>query len=40
MSFFEKLKAGMSKTRKNISEKINVVLSAFTRVDEDLLEEL
>lgn len=40
MSFFEKLKKGMSKTRENISEKINSVLSAFTKVDEDLLEEL
>ncbi len=40
MSFFEKLKSGMSKTRENISGKLNSVIAAFTRVDEDLLEEL
>ncbi len=40
MAFFDRLKEGMSKTRRNISEKITGVLSAFTRVDEDLLEEL
>lgn len=40
MSFFEKLKLGMSKTRKNIAEKLSGVFSMFTRVDEELLEEL
>ncbi|MBR3842165.1 MAG: signal recognition particle-docking protein FtsY [Christensenellaceae bacterium] len=40
MSFFEKLKAGMQKTRDNIQNKINMVLNSFTKVDEDLLEEL
>lgn len=40
MGFFEKLKSGMSKTRENISGKLNSVFAAFTRVDEDLLEEL
>ena len=40
MGFFEKLKNGMSKTRENISGKLNSVFAAFTRVDEDLLEEL
>lgn len=40
MSFFEKLKSGMSKTRKNIADKLNSIFSAFVRVDEDLLEEL
>ncbi len=40
MSFFEKLKAGMKKTRDNIQNKINMVLNSFTKVDEDLLEEL
>ena len=40
MSFFEKLKQGMTKTRKNIAEKLSGVFSMFTRVDEDLLEEL
>ena len=40
MSFFEKLKQGMSKTRKNIAEKLSGVVSVFTKVDEELLEEL
>ena len=40
MSFFEKLKQGMSKTRKNIAEKLSGVFSVFTKVDEELLEEL
>ena len=40
MGFFEKLKQGLAKTRSGFSEKISGVLSAFTRVDEDLLEEL
>lgn len=40
MAFFEKLKKGMSKTRDNLSGKLNSVFSAFTRVDEDLMEEL
>lgn len=40
MSFFDKLKAGLGKTRQNIAEKISSVISAFTRVDEELLEQL
>lgn len=40
MGFFDKLKNGMSKTRENFSGKLNQVFSAFTRVDEELMEEL
>ena len=40
MSFFEKLKAGLGKTKSNIDEKFNNVFSNFRKVDEDLLEEL
>lgn len=40
MSFFDKLKIGMGKTRNSLNEKINNVFSAFRKVDEDLLEEL
>lgn len=40
MGFFDKLKSGMGRTRENLSQKLGNVLSAFTRVDEDLLEEL
>jgi len=39
-SFFTKLKDGLFKTRKNITEKINDVLSNFKSVDEELFEEL
>ena len=40
MSFFDKLKQGLGKTKSSIDEKINNVFSAFRKVDEDLLEEL
>lgn len=40
MSFFEKLKAGLGKTKNNIDEKFNNVFSNFRKVDEELLEEL
>ena len=40
MGFFEKLKSGMKKTRDNIQEKIVSVLNSFTRIDEDLMDEL
>lgn len=40
MSFLDKLKAGLGKTKSNINEKFNDVFSAFRKVDEELLEEL
>ncbi len=40
MVFFDKLKAGLGKTKSNINEKFNDVFSNFRKVDEDLLEEL
>ncbi len=40
MSFFEKLKIGLNKTKDNINEKFNDVFSNFRKVDEDLLDEL
>lgn len=40
MGFFDKLKSGLEKTRKSISEKIDGVLGAFTKIDEDLFSEL
>lgn len=40
MSFFDKLKASLGKTKSNIDEKFNNVFSNFRKVDEDLLEEL
>ena len=40
MSFFDKLKQGLGKTKNSIDEKINGVFSTFRKVDEELLEEL
>ncbi len=40
MGFFEKLKKGLFKTSQNISSKIDAVLAAFGKIDEDLFEEL
>lgn len=39
-TFFKKLKDGLFKTRKNIIERINSVISSFKSVDEDLFDEL
>jgi len=38
--FFDKLKEKMTKTKESFSNNISSVFSAFTKVDEDLLEEL
>ena len=38
--FFAKLKAGLDKTRKNIMGGVDTVLGSFTKIDEDLFEEL
>ena len=40
MSFFERLKSGLGKTRESVSSKVNSVFSAFSRIDEDFFEEL
>ena len=40
MSFFEKLKSGLGKTRGALTEKVNSVFSAFVKIDEDFFEEL
>ena len=40
MGFFDKLKAGLGKTKDSFDEKINSAFSAFRKVDEELLEEL
>ncbi len=38
--FFAKLKEGLDKTRKNIMGGVDTVLGSFTKIDEDLFEEL
>lgn len=40
MGFFDKLKDGLQKTRKGITEKIDQVLVAFGKIDDDLFDEL
>lgn len=40
MSFLDRLKEGLGKTKNNIGEKFNDVFSNFRKVDEELLEEL
>ncbi len=40
MGFFEKLKAGLSKTKEGIVTKVDNLFKHFVKVDEDLLEEL
>lgn len=40
MSFFDRLKEGLQKTRKGITEKIDQVLVSFGKIDEDLFDEL
>lgn len=40
MSFFQKLKEGLEKTRKGIMEKVDQVLVSFGKIDDDLFDEL
>ncbi|MBQ2719423.1 MAG: signal recognition particle-docking protein FtsY [Clostridia bacterium] len=40
MGFFEKLKSGLSRTKKSLFGAVETVLRSFVRIDEDLFEEL
>ena len=40
MGFFDKLKAGLSKTKESIFKQVNDIFKSFVRVDEEMLEEL
>lgn len=40
MGFFDRLKGGLAKTKKAVLGKVDDILKAFVKVDEDLLEEL
>ena len=40
MSFFDKLKQGLKKTKESIFGQVNNIFKAFVKVDEDMLEEL
>ena len=40
MGFFEKLKSGLTKTRRNFTDRITELVGMSAKVDEDFLEEL
>lgn len=40
MRFFEKIKQGLEKTRLGMKNKIDSILNSFTKIDDDLLDEL
>ena len=40
MGFFNKIKQGLKKTRESISGSIGSMLNSFTKIDEELFEEL
>lgn len=40
MGFFDRLKAGLAKTREKLADKIDEILNTSTKIDEELLEEL
>lgn len=40
MGFFSKIKQGLQKTRDSISNGVNSILNSFTKIDEELFEEL
>lgn len=40
MGFFDKIKAGLKKTKKNVVNQIDTMLKSFTKIDEELFEEL
>ena len=40
MGFFSKIGAGLKKTRDNLRNSMNAMLRSFTKIDEELFEEL
>jgi len=40
MGFFDRLREGLSKTKKNFTEKVESLLKSFKQVDDELFEEL
>ena len=40
MGFFSKIKEGLQKTRNSIAESVNSIVNSFTKIDEELFEEL
>ena len=40
MGLFSKIKEGLKKTRDSVASKVNMVLNSFTKIDEELFEDL
>ncbi|MBQ7630730.1 MAG: signal recognition particle receptor subunit alpha, partial [Selenomonadaceae bacterium] len=40
MGFFDRLKAGLAKTREKLADKIDELLHGSTKIDDELLDEL
>jgi len=40
VAFFDKLKAGLAKTKNSVIGRVDTILKSFVRIDEDLMEEL
>ncbi|MBR2579514.1 MAG: signal recognition particle-docking protein FtsY [Clostridia bacterium] len=40
MGFFDKIKEGLQKTKENITQKVELVINSFTKIDEEFFEEL
>jgi fused signal recognition particle receptor len=40
MGFFDKIKSGLSKTRNALMDSVNSVIGSFTKIDDELIEEL
>ena len=40
MGFFDKIKNGLEKTRNGFMSSVNSVISSFTKIDDELIEEL
>ena len=40
MGFFDKLKAGLTKSRSNVGEGVNTIFSSYDKIDDDFYDEL
>ncbi len=40
MGFFAKIKQGLQKTKENITQKVELIINSFTKIDEEFFEEL
>ena len=40
MGFFGKIKEGLQKTKENITQKVELVINSFTKIDEEFFEKI